>query len=472
MGHEQLKIPMDPFSEIGLYAETKYYPKTDFTQMEFKGPLDIDALREAFEEAVSMVPIFNSNLFFERDGLQFIPYWHLNQDKKNTLHYQDCRHLTREPFDPMEFLNLVHGERMRRSVNLAEEFPFKAFLLHIFDDRYIFSVRYQHSAMDPFKGYYVMTLMLAKYHEKVKGKRPEWASALGMASLGNKPKHGTKKVPRKFKNYFVVERSQDIARRFFKYGGITPIQSEEVLPFKDAIGRHSLRVVFDDPKIIEGFAARAAKADARVNDFLLTIMQRQLADWNRERGVDRSCFRLMLVSSLKGRMELSRDVGAGISGISFVTGGISGMDFDEMMGWFKQKRIELLKGKFDVRFNKWVALYTGQTRFLPFPVRRRMWRQVLKSIHLSVYLSNLGVVWPKVVNGKPTMDSQVLGAGDFIISDIHSSPSIGPNIGLGVTIRTHNRRTYVNFVCDRYRFREEEAKELVAHIESGLLNAI
>ena len=146
--------------------------------------------------------------------------------------------------------------------------------------------------------------------------------------------------------------------------------------------------------------------------------------------------------------------------------------FDEMMSWFKEKRVELLKSKFDVRFNKWAALYTSQTRFLPFPVRRRLWRQVLKSIHLSVYLSNLGVVWPKIVDGKPTMESQVLGAGDFLISDIHSSPSIGPNIGVGMTVRTHNRRTYINFVCDRYRFREEEAKELVAHIQSGLLNSI
>lgn len=469
---QQTRIPMDPFSEIGLFAETKHYPKTDFTQMEFKGPLDVGALCEAYEEAVSMVPIFNSNLVFGRDGLQFIPYWQVNRDKKNTLHYQDCRHIAKEPFDPMEFLDIVHGERMRRSIDLSEEFPFKGFLFHIFDDRYIFSIRYQHSAMDPLKGYYVFSAMLAKYHEKVKGQRPAWADALGMASFGHKPKHGKNKVPKKIRNYFVVERASDIAKRYLEQGKITPIESEKVLPFKEAIGRHSLRFIFDDPKIIEGFAARAAASNTRVNDLLLTVMQRQLSEWNRDRGVDRSCFRLMLVSSLKGRMELAQDVGAGISGISFVTGGIGQLDFDEMMQWFGRRRIELLKEKFDVRFNKWASLYIQNTRMLPFAVRRRIWRQVLKRIHLSVYLSNLGVMFPKIVDGRPTLDSAVLGAGDFVISDIHSSPSIGPNVGMGVTIRTHNRRMYVNLVCDRYRFRTEEARQLVAQIESGLLNAI
>lgn len=469
---EHMKIPMDPFSEVGLYAETKHYPKTDFTQMEFKGKIDVDALTEAFEEAVRLVPIFSSNLFFEKEGAKIIPYWHVNTHKPNTLHYEDCRHIARDPFDPMEFLYQVHGDRMKTSIDLTTEFPFTAYLFQIFDDRYIFSVRYQHSAMDPFKGYYVTTAMLAKYHEKVMGQKPEWASALGMASLGNEPKHNKTKVPKKMRNFFVVERAQDIAKRFFKHGRITPIASEKVLPFKDAIGRHSLRIVFDDPKLIDGFSMRAQKQGARVNDFLLTVMQRQLAEWNRQMDVEQNCFRLMLVSSLKGRMELSQDVGAGISGISFVTGGLSGMDFDDMMRWFREKRIELLKNKFDVRFNKWAGLYIEYTRVLPFPVRRRIWREVIKSISLNVYLSNVGVVWPKIVDGKPTMDSQLLGAGDFVISDIHSSPSIGPNIGLGVTIRTHNRRMYINFVCDRYRFRFDEAKALTSHIESGLLNAV
>ena len=466
-----LRIPMDPFSEIGLYAETRDYPKTDVTQMEFTGPIDVDALAEAWEESVALVPTFSSHLAIERVGAQFLPVWHSCPGLPNRLVFQDYRASVRQPFDPTVFLEQSHGQRLLRRIDLTRAFPVRAFLFRTFNDRHIFSIRYQHSVMDPYKGYLVTTAMLARYHEKVTGAPPTWASALGMASLGDSaPAVPAKPGPPS--QAFAVEALRGALRRLWSQGRITPVLGERQLAPREAVGRHSLRIVIDDPRHLQGLFGRARRGGVRLNDLLLAAIHEGLEGWNREHGVNQSRFRMMLVTSLKGRLPRSRNLGAGISGISMVTGENGDLGFEERMRWFGSQRRALLAERYDVRFHQWVTHSCGASRFLPFALRRRLWRQIIGAIPISVYLSNVGVVWPRMVDGRPTGESQLLGAGEFSISDIHSSPSISPGMSLGITARTHNRRMYLNFVCDRFRFRRHEAQGLTRAVHRALLNAV
>jgi hypothetical protein len=80
-------------------------------------------------------------------------------------------------------------------------------------------------------------------------------------------------------------------------------------------------------------------------------------------------------------------------------------------------------------------------------------------------------MWPRFEKGKATTDTIVKGAGDFEIDDIHSSASMGRSMGLGLTTRTHNRKFYLNFVGDRFRFRKAEMQKLVDLIVKDLINA-
>ena len=97
--------------------------------------------------------------------------------------------------------------------------------------------------------------------------------------------------------------------------------------------------------------------------------------------------------------------------------------------------------------------------------------RLIGRIPCNFYISNLGTVWPKIVDGKATPDSIVTGAGDFVIDDITSSASISRTVGLGLHTRTHNRRFYMNFICDRFRFTEEEAKNLTNRVVQEFKNA-
>ncbi|MCZ7585094.1 MAG: hypothetical protein M5R36_18155 [Deltaproteobacteria bacterium] len=125
----------------------------------------------------------------------------------------------------------------------------------------------------------------------------------------------------------------------------------------------------------------------------------------------------------------------------------------------------------DIQFYNTLRYIVQAFRIFPIHVRRNFVRPIIERIPCTFYLSNLGTVWPKIVDGRQTMDSVVLGAGDFVISDMHSSASIARNLGLGLTVRAHNRRFYMNYVCDRFRFEQGEAKDITDRITNELINA-
>jgi len=183
MSRNEERIPVDPFSEYAMVCEDEYYPKTDFTQFQFKGAIDYAALSEAYDEALREVPIFSSHLIHGRKGLLFQPYWVPNLDIKNRLTIEDARHMVTEPYEPMEFSSRFHEIRTCRRIDLAHEFPFQSYLIRVGEDRHLFSVVYHHSCLDPAKFFIVFTKMLASYHEKVKGEKPNWMQSDGMGGL-------------------------------------------------------------------------------------------------------------------------------------------------------------------------------------------------------------------------------------------------------------------------------------------------
>ena len=83
-------------------------------------------------------------------------------------------------------------------------------------------------------------------------------------------------------------------------------------------------------------------------------------------------------------------------------------------------------------------------------------------------LSNIGVMWPRVVNGRPTGESALTRAGDLEVDDVHSCPSGAPYIGLTVIARTLGGKLFVNFSFDRCHFATDEATELADRIIGGL----
>lgn len=456
MEHENYTAPLDPFSEYAMSVENDVYPKTDFTQLQFRGPLDPAAMAEAHDEAIALVPIFSSHLVERRRGLFYQPSWVFDREVSNRLRVEDCRHAAGVPFDPMDFSTRHYALRMRQRMNLASEFPCNCSLLRVADEEHILSLQFHHSCMDAEKGYLYLTRLLSAYHERVKGKAPQWAGSLGMAALTRQDDD----VQLLSAGRFIREQLADVLWRN-RSGSVANIASEEVLDYREVRGRYSLRAVIDDPIVIEGLFSRVRALHATLNDLIFAVTRRVLSRWNRDLKASDERFRFMLITSMKGRTLQREAAGAGVSALNFVSSGHGGAGLDPLILFFRDVRRDQIARGIDIRFNQAMCRMVSAARLLPLRLRSKLLNPVVNSIPCTFSLSNLGVVWPRIENGRPTLDSEVLGAGDFVISDIHSSASAGRSVGLALAVRIHNRRLYMNFVADRFRFREAEARDLV-----------
>ncbi len=459
-------IPLDPISDYMMAIESDDYPKTDITQMQFRGKIDFAALAEAYQEALKHVPLFSSHLCEVRRGWRYFPHWVYDKETPNRLKAVDCRHMVKQPFDPMEFTTEYYAANIRQRINLGREFPFRASLLRIYDDTYLFSMVYHHSIFDGAKAYRVWTKMLSSYHEKVKGRKPDWANSLGMAAL--RRREGLIKPVSRLK--FFCEQLGDVWVRN-RAGVVSHIATESIRDYRLVKGRHSIRAVIGDPLLQKGLFDRAKRNRATFNDLVYAVVLKTLAGWNEDRGVSSERFRFMLVTSLKGRMELPADVGAGLSFLNIVCADRQKNDLDSLIRYYRDyKKRQLAEGSDILLFHSLCEL-VRRLRMLPITLRHKVIQPISNSFPVTFYLSNVGVVWPRFENGRPTMDSEILGAGDFEINDLHSSVSLGRSMGLGLTIRTHNHRLNFNFVADRFRFKKHEAQTLVDKIMNNINNA-
>jgi hypothetical protein len=208
-----------------------------------------------------------------------------------------------------------------------------------------------------------------------------------------------------------------------------------------------------------------------VNDLIFACARRAIERWNDERDAPNKRYRFMLITSLIGRMPTEHLSGPALSGLNFVSDTDAGGDLDAVMTFFAETRKDQLRRGVDVQFYRTLCKIVQSFRVFPMHIRRNFVRPFMERIPCTFYLSNLGTVWPKIVDGRQTMESIIHGAGDFVIEDMHSSASISRNLCLGLTTRSHDGRFYLNYVCDRFRFEKEEAKELTDRVTQEIINA-
>lgn len=445
-------------TEFALAVESDAYPKTDFSQLQFRGKLDTQAFVQAFNEIIPSMPIAQSVIEQRREGAHYKTYWIHQLDRPNHLHVEDCRHMVKRPLDPVAFISDYHATRSMKRLNLFEEYPIQFFLLRIADDVHLFSMVYHHVAVDAASGYAVIKDILVRYHEKVTGKAPAWSQAPSITSAVVRSGKVAQSQPAM---EFIKEQLGDLF--FGSRGKVSQIASKEI---RNVLGRRAYRASFGDPEFMAGAKAVAKHNEATLGDVFAATISRTIAAWDRDYGLDKDKIRALLAANIRNRMP-KFEGGVALSGLMININSPDRLDLDTVVRHFRDNRIDQMNRGVDIAYHNMLTTLAKSMRWLPLNVRGKFASGFL-SIPVTFILSNMGVMWPEIKNGKPTGRSAFTRVGGFEIDDVHSSVSLSPDVGMGMMCRTLGDKFFINFCFDRLRFNRQEAVELFGRLSGGL----
>lgn len=449
-------IPISYGAELATAVEEDQYPKTDYSQIGFRGDLDIEKFVEAFDEVIPEWDVVHCRLEDRRIGLRHQLYW-VQKGETPKLHVEDCRDRVQQPADPIEFIQEYHSEIIKRRIDLFNEPPIRFFLLRIADDRYLFSMVFHHIAVDAGTGYLHMRHMFAKYHEKVTGERPEWADGATISSSGRKVEDAKPQPLGKFL------RDQVMDLFFQKKSAITKIATSSDRP---VLGRRLHRTIVSD-EAKRGIKSLAKRNGATFGDVLNASITRSIAAWDRERGQGGKKVRALLAVNVRNRISSVKNADMALSGLNITLAGADRMDIDDVVRHFRDERTRQLDEGVDVALFKMLEFVAKSGQNLPLNLRGPFMRKLI-SAPVTYILSNIGVMWPGVENGRPTGRSAFTVMGGVEIDDVHSCPSMALDVGMGVIARTLGDKLFINCTCDRWHFTKDEAKAVTDRVFEGL----
>ena len=77
----------------------------------------------------------------------------------------------------------------------------------------------------------------------------------------------------------------------------------------------------------------------------------------------------------------------------------------------------------------------------------------------SFFLTNLGVAWPKIVNGKPTGESAIQHVGDMELVDVIGSVGTTEKNPLALVMRTLHGKMCLGFATGRNVISDQDARD-------------
>ncbi len=117
----------------------------------------------------------------------------------------------------------------------------------------------------------------------------------------------------------------------------------------------------------------------------------------------------------------------------------------------------MLDGGFDVALHRLANGIMRAGRIMPISIRYPAVRLIMDH-KLSFFLSNLGVVWPRIENGKPTGETAIRYVGDMEFVDVLSSIGAMFNNPIGLILRTFQGRLCFTFTIGRHRISDGDAQ--------------
>ena len=442
-------VPLDPTSEILLAWERDGFPQTAWSAFSFKGSCDVTALQTALQNKLSLRPVFQSHLVARTRTFLQTYQWRIADDPC-PLEVTDLRDTEKRPDDMEQWLEQRLAPTLKRNWrDLATAYPVRFILLLLPENYGFFVIVWHHAAIDGGGLYDFLRDLFSEYHRLVKGKDPEWARVAGLhAQAGN-----IEEVrPPRWGSFF-----KEAITQMIKYPPHDPAQ---VISSPSASsGRNMIRHYIDDPVLQKALRERARRDGGTFSDLCLAAAKLALQEWNEGRGKPPRVMHHWLAVNQRLRQARTQ---TSMQSNPLIAVDIPSLPADRkdpqaLLRHVINRRVRMLDGGFDVALHRVANGIMRAGRIMPISIRYPAVRLIMDH-KLSFFLSNLGVVWPRIENGKPTGETAVRYVGDMELVDVLSSIGATFNNPIGLILRTFQGRLCFTFTIGRHRISDGDAQ--------------
>jgi len=398
---------VEPSSEMMILSTSAVSKNILVVGCKLEGPLDVPALQEALPKAVSAFPCLMSTV--EQAGGLFgrrlvwthhpelqpeLQVSNLNVSEPSTS-ILDCAMRQLEPGTSKDW-------------DLFHSVPTEFHLLRESEGKSHFISLIHHAAVDGYSGMLLVQELLECYQEIVTGRRPELPRAGGaLSSLKRNLVQGQEMGLRDMLEG--VRRAAETSGKKMSLpdGGYDP-----TTPFQYYVQKWLTEA--------ETEAVRNCVKTRKIAfvDYLVACLNLCVETWNSARNVQTNTIVTWIPVQMRGRFG---DMNAPMNSSFLLVMSDSHERRDpwEMVRIIGERRKGQLSNHDDVRAYQTLAKMTRVVSLLPLHARKKLTHFMAQSRGRHILFSYLGVLWPKIKDGRTTGESYLIRLGDLELTDVH-----------------------------------------------------
>lgn len=401
---------LDPNSELIALSTFGNTKNVFVIAMEIEGPFDESVFRQSVLGTLELYPELDCCLRESiRNGRRHL-HWHPVTDLEFPVTVSDLKGY--EPSRPVLETILEHlSPRLDRDWNLFEEGPGEAHLLRVSKDHHIVVALIHHAVVDAVTAAEIGRQFFLKYKELITGVKDDLQGVItGSVSTSRKRAAKVKKFELRD---FVHNVRLALAPLFLKPQ--LPVGSG--IP-GDKNQRQIKRVLSEEDTA--RLTMTAQKSGGVFIDILVASGNLAIEKWNSLQNVQTGMVTTSVTMSIRGRYE-SLEHSNNVSAIFFESTPQEREDSKKLLRSLAISRIGQLRKQMDLRNYENVSRMITLLSFLPFKIRRRVTHHVIQKHKWSIGITLLGVMWPEMKNGKPTIDSYPLCVNETQITEVYGT---------------------------------------------------
>lgn len=451
---EQL-VPLDVISTA--MARTRWM--SNFLGFVLEGPCDTAALCSAVQEVLVERPVMRSRLVETGGPLLSRMRW--RPLEVPPVEVVDLTWLDDVGPDHDHVVDAIYDRS--GELDLRVDPPIEIRVVHLRGGRTMLAMMGHHAVADGQAIIGFTGEVLARYHRRITGSEPPWSEAV---SIHSRSVHDRADV-RTAEPASRLGLARSLRRTFDTYPAgrmlrVTGTPSPEPARISTA---------FDtcDVETTARLRRRARSLDATMTDLLVAGALRAVVAWNDGGRDSGDVVRVALAVSLAAAIG-----GSGSNELSSV---LVGASLDEIAEPDELVRSLAAQRTAAIGANLHLATYrlaTSMERVRSVTPLRHLTRALERSVRTSrlgasLLFSNVGILWPEVVDGRPTGRSVLREAGGMRLCDVVFVSNVGVGGGLLLTAMTFDGTVRVTVAGNAARISSDELRRFASTAQSEVL---